>query len=113
MTSSLDLEVLEVLAAPPPTFSKVAASRRKSKRKTKGGKAGNQSIFTPKKQEYLGEYLDRFVALRNSSRAAQNEFWADVFAGYWSKFPWFFPFSKDPEFDDDLVEPEGFGHQPR
>ena len=106
MTSNVDLEILDVSSVLP-KLSKSAFARRRSKRKSKGGKAGHQSVFTTQRLDYLGKHLERFLSLRGATRALQKQFWEDVYAGYWEKFPWFLPVNKDPDGEVDLVEPEG------
>ncbi|KAI1784622.1 hypothetical protein LXA43DRAFT_1101180 [Ganoderma leucocontextum] len=106
MASNLDLEILDTYTAAPKT-SKATTSRRKGKKQPKGGKASHSTVFTLKRYEFLGEYLETFAELHDCSRASQKKFWDGLFAEYWERFPWFLPFNKDPEADEVLAEPDG------
>lgn len=86
------------------TSSKAARTRRKKNREPKGGKSGNPGIFHGTRRDYLHEHLETFVDLKNSSRGSQKEFWDKLFAGYWSRFPWYVPIDKEPD-EGSWVEP--------
>lgn len=97
----MDIEITDALAeAPKYGSSKQTRQRRKSKRKSKGGKPGNRSTFHGGRAEFLRSHLPVFVDLKGKSRKAQNKFWHAVFAEYWQKWPWEVPLDKEPDEGD-------------
>ncbi|KAI9056789.1 hypothetical protein FKP32DRAFT_1681955 [Trametes sanguinea] len=92
----MDFEAIDALA-PVYSTSKPTKQRRKSKRKAKGGKAGNQGTFHGPRHDFLAEYLPAFIKLKGAARAQQKEFWQKLYSAYWQKWPWYVPHDKEPE----------------
>ncbi|KAI9069585.1 hypothetical protein FKP32DRAFT_1671251 [Trametes sanguinea] len=100
----MDFDVIDTLQ-PLYTTSKAAVARRKSKRKPKGGKAGNQGVFHGARLDFLGSHLQAFIRLKGTARSQQKAFWQNLYGLYWAKFPWYVPLDKEPE-DGDWSEPD-------
>ncbi|KAI9062818.1 hypothetical protein FKP32DRAFT_1603808 [Trametes sanguinea] len=92
----MDFEAIDALA-PVYSTSKPTKHRRKSKRKAKGGKAGNQGTFQGPRHDFLAEHLPAFIKLKGAARAQQKDFWQKLYNAYWHKWPWYVPRDKEPE----------------
>ncbi|KAJ7807693.1 hypothetical protein B0H14DRAFT_2609484 [Mycena olivaceomarginata] len=66
-------------------------------------KRGQVSDFTGQHLAFLTENIPAYIAAskKKSGKEAKTEglapFWADLFAVYWTRFPWNLPFDQDPD----------------
>ncbi|OJT12471.1 hypothetical protein TRAPUB_10979 [Trametes pubescens] len=97
----MDLDSLETHY----TSSKATRTRRKKKREPKGGKPGNPGIFHGARRDYLHEHIKTFAELKHKARGSQNTFWEKLYAGYWSRWPWYIPLDKEPD-EGSWAEPD-------
>lgn len=98
-SSTPDVEYTQVDVAPsiPARSSKPARQRHNARRPKKGGKPGNPGIFHGEREEYLHGFLPAFMRLPHRARGTQaSDFWNPVFAGYWERFPWYYPRDEEP-----------------
>ncbi|KAJ7814808.1 hypothetical protein B0H14DRAFT_2603855 [Mycena olivaceomarginata] len=68
-------------------------------------KRGQPSNFTGQRLAFLTENIPAYIAAskKKSGKEAKTEglapFWAQLFAVYWTRFPWDLPFDQDPDPD--------------